>query len=174
MATGKLFYFLRRTNKAEIDGGFLRKLRLKPGKKKRNSVVVNKEKKRSWLTWFWMTITAQNKRKTCDIDNSRTMISMNPGDSSDNSDRGGGEQPAAEMTPFTGTGRILFNFFIRVIDSAPLIKIETLHLNSDISSEGSAILTSIKLNSFQAEHNTACVSTPITKSNLHLNTKIEG
>ena len=110
MATGKLFYFWRRncTNKGEKDS-FLRKLRLKPGKKNRNSVVVNKEKKRSWLTWFWMTITAQNKRKTCDIDNSRTMISMNPGGDNSGSDRGG-EQPA-EMTPLTGTGRRLYFTF---------------------------------------------------------------
>ena len=66
MATGKLHYWCNRKNsgssKTTDKDNFLRKLRLKTVKKTRNSsVVVNKEKKRSWLSWFWMTITKKNK-----------------------------------------------------------------------------------------------------------------
>ena len=42
----------------------IKKFKLKSVRRNRNSVLVKKEKKRSWLSWLWWSITSKrNKRK---------------------------------------------------------------------------------------------------------------
>ena len=41
----------------------IKKFKLKSVRRNRNSVLVKKEKKRSWLSWLWWTLTSRRKNR---------------------------------------------------------------------------------------------------------------
>ena len=41
----------------------IKKFKLKSVRRNRNSVLVKKEKKRSWLSWLWWTLTSRKKNR---------------------------------------------------------------------------------------------------------------
>ena len=54
----------------------IKKFKLKSVRRNRNSVLVKKEKKRSWLSWLWWTLTSRRKnRGKFDISSSEKIMS---------------------------------------------------------------------------------------------------
>ena len=51
----------------------IKKFKLKSVRRNRNSVLVKKEKKRSWLSWLWWTLTSRRKRGKFDISSDNAM-----------------------------------------------------------------------------------------------------